>query len=192
MPAVVLAVLVSVLAAAPARADNAAHPVVDFETSAGRIVIELLVDAAPITTANFLDYVNAGFYDGTVFHRVIPGFVVQGGGYGPDLGRKATRAPIRNEADNGLENTRGTLSMARTQDPNSATSQFFINLSDNAYLDHHAPTLQGWGYAVFARVKDGMDVVDRIAAVETGVVDGMPDVPLTPVVVLHATVRPGS
>jgi peptidyl-prolyl cis-trans isomerase A (cyclophilin A) len=154
-----------------------------FETSAGRFEIELDQAHAPRTVDNFLAYVDAGFFDGTLFHRVIPDFVIQGGGYDAEMRRKPTEAPIPNEADNGLKNLRGTLSMARTSDPHSATSQFFVNLKDNAFLD---PGANGPGYAVFGRVTDGMDVVDRIAAVATGPVMGMSDVPLEPVAVERA------
>ncbi len=154
-----------------------------FETSLGDIRIELMPEEAPITTENFRRYVEEGFYDDTIFHRVIPGFVIQGGGHLEDMSRKPTRDPIRNEADNGVKNLRGTLSMARTQDRDSATSQFFINLKDNAFLDHGS---RDFGYAVFARVADGMDVVDQIAAVETGNKGGHQDVPLEPVKIISA------
>ncbi len=146
-----------------------------FTTSLGEFDIELLPDAAPITCENFLSYVNADFYAGTVFHRVIPGFVIQGGGLTADMNRKTTAEPIRNEADNGLKNLRGTLSMARTAQRDSATSQFFVNLKDNVPLDHSA---RDFGYAVFARVTRGMEVVDAIAAVQTGRVGMHDDVPL--------------
>jgi peptidyl-prolyl cis-trans isomerase A (cyclophilin A)/peptidyl-prolyl cis-trans isomerase B (cyclophilin B) len=141
---------------------------VRLETSQGPIVVELFDEQAPITTANFLEYTEAGFFDGTIFHRVIPGFVIQGGGFTAQFERKATRAPIPNEADNGLKNSRGTLSMARTADPDSATSQFFINLADNPSLDRRDDTPQGAGYAVFGRVIEGMETVDRIADIPTG------------------------
>ena len=154
-----------------------------FETSLGSFTVELFAQDAPVTTKNFLDYVDAGHFDGTVFHRVIPGFVIQGGGLGADMRQRPTRAPIRNEADNGLKNRRGTLSMARTNDPHSATSQFFVNLVDNAFLD---PGRGGAGYAVFGCVTEGMDVIDRIAAVKTGSKAGHQDVPLTPIEVTSA------
>ena len=154
-----------------------------FETSLGSFTVELFEQDAPVTTQNFLDYVDAGHFDGTVFHRVIPGFVIQGGGLGADMRQRPTRAPIRNEADNGLKNRRGTLSMARTNDPHSATSQFFVNLVDNAFLD---PGRGGAGYAVFGCVTEGMDVIDRIAAVKTGSKAGHQDVPLTPIEVTSA------
>ena len=150
-----------------------------FETSKGPFTIELFEKEAPVTVANFLKYVDAGFFDRTIFHRVIPGFVIQGGGFTEDLTQKSTQPPIKNEADNGLKNTRGTLSMARTNDINSATSQFFVNLKDNDFLDH---SRGNFGYAVFARVTEGMDVIDKIAAVETGRRRGFDDVPVDAVI----------
>jgi peptidyl-prolyl cis-trans isomerase A (cyclophilin A) len=155
-----------------------------FETSLGNFTIELYEKDAPITTQNFLAYVDAGHFADTVFHRVIPGFVIQGGGMTADMRQKSTRAPIRNEADNGIKNRRGTLSMARTNDPHSATSQFFVNLVDNAFLD---PGRGGAGYAVFGCVVEGMDVVDRIAQAKTGNKGGHQDVPIEPIVVKSAT-----
>ncbi len=160
-------------------AEGGDRPVVTFSTSMGDIMIELLSEEAPVTTKNFLEYVDAGFFDGTIFHRVIPGFVIQGGGFTADMNQKPTRAPIKNEADNGVKNSRGTLSMARTSDVNSATSQFFINLKDNAFLDHGT---RDFGYAVFGRVVEGMDVVDKIAGVQTGNRGPHSDVPMEPVV----------
>jgi peptidyl-prolyl cis-trans isomerase A (cyclophilin A) len=157
--------------------------VVVFETSKGPFTIELLSDDAPKTVENFLQYVDDGFFDGTVFHRVIPGFVIQGGGFTAEMTQKDTREPIANEADNGQKNLRGTLSMARTSDINSATSQFFVNLADNAFLDHGT---RDFGYAVFGRVVDGMEVIDAIAAVPTGSSGGHQDVPVEPVVVHSA------
>jgi cyclophilin family peptidyl-prolyl cis-trans isomerase len=154
-----------------------------FETTLGSFTVELFENEAPISAKNFLDYAEAGHFDGTVFHRVIPGFVIQGGGMTADMRQRETRAPIRNEADNGLKNRRGTLSMARTNDPHSATSQFFVNLVDNAFLD---PGRGGAGYAVFGCVTEGMDVVDKIAAVKTGSKGGHQDVPVTPVEVKSA------
>lgn len=154
-----------------------------LRTNFGPISIELFHDRAPITVENFLSYVDEGFLDGTIFHRVIPGFVIQGGGFTKEMERKETRPPIRNEADNGLKNERGTLSMARTQDINSATSQFFINLQDNGILDHGS---RDFGYAVFGKVIEGMDVVDRIAAVPTGSHRQHRDVPVDPVVIESA------
>lgn len=156
-------------------------------TSLGDISIELFEEEAPGTVANFLQYLDDGFYDGTIFHRVIPGFMVQGGGLTADLRKKPTREPIRNEADNGLKNARGTLAMARTADVHSATAQFFINLADNAFLDHGA---RDFGYAVFGKVVEGMDVVDQVAAVPTGTVKGYQDTPLEPVVIESAMRRP--
>ncbi len=139
-----------------------------FETNHGPITLELYPDQAPKTVANFTDYVRAGQYDGTVFHRVIPGFMAQGGGFTAELSQKPINAPITNEADNGLKNDRGTIAMARTGEPHSATAQFFINVADNAFLNFTAPTRQGWGYAVFGKVTAGMDVVDAIVALPTG------------------------
>ncbi len=166
----------------------AANPKVNVQTNKGLIVIELYPDQAPQSGANFLAYVDAGFYDGTIFHRVIPDFMIQGGGFTADLEKKETRAPIPNEADNGLKNERGTLAMARTNDPHSATAQFFINHKDNAFLDHSGKTPRGWGYAVFGRVTDGMSVVDAIAATPTGGKGMFPkDVPLETIVIEKAT-----
>ncbi|MBN2432291.1 MAG: peptidyl-prolyl cis-trans isomerase [Acidobacteria bacterium] len=153
------------LAADPPPTDSAGHPKVRLTTSLGDIVLELYPDKAPITVENFLIYVEGGFYDGTIFHRVIPNFMVQGGGMTPDMKRKEGRAAIKNEADNGLKNDRGTVAMARTSAKDSATSQFFINLKSNDFLNHG---VRDFGYAVFGRVVQGMDVVDKIAAVPTG------------------------
>jgi len=155
-----------------------------METTMGTIKIELFDDKAPVTCANFRQYVAEGFFNGLVFHRVIPGFVIQGGGFEPGLKKRITRAPIVNEADNGLKNSRGTLSMARTQDIYSATSQFFINVADNKSLDHRGKTQAGFGYAVFGRVVEGMDVVDKIVATPTGTVGMYQDVPKTDMVML--------
>jgi cyclophilin family peptidyl-prolyl cis-trans isomerase len=164
------------------------NPKVILETSMGKIVLELNSQKAPVSVENFLAYVKAGFYDGTLFHRVIKGFMIQGGGYDKDLREKTTRAAIVNEAGNGLKNTRGTIAYARTNVVNSATSQFFINHADNAFLDHQNETDRGFGYAVFGKVVKGMDVVDKIASVGTGTAEnGMGDVPVTPVVILKAT-----
>jgi cyclophilin family peptidyl-prolyl cis-trans isomerase len=154
-----------------------------FETSHGGFTIELFPKEAPVTVENFLKYVDDGFFDGTIFHRIVPGFVIQGGGLTADFANKKTRAPISNEANNGLKNTRGALSMARTNDINSATSQFFVNLKDNGFLDHGPGD---YGYAVFARVTDGMDAVDKIAAVTTGRRKGYTDAPLEDVVIVSA------
>jgi peptidyl-prolyl cis-trans isomerase A (cyclophilin A) len=150
-----------------------------FETTLGNFTIELLEKEAPISVANFLKYTGDEFFDGTIFHRIVPGFVIQGGGFTEDMTQKKTLAPIKNEADNGLKNSRGSLSMARTSDVHSATSQFFVNLKDNDFLDHQRGN---FGYAVFARVTAGMDVIDKIAAVKTGKRRGHDDVPLEAVV----------
>lgn len=156
-----------------------------FETSHGAFTVELFPKEAPISVENFLRYVDDGHFDGTIFHRIVPGFVIQGGGLDAQFRNKRTRAPIRNEAKNGLKNQRGTLSMARTSEVDSATSQFFVNLSDNDFLDHSA---RDFGYAVFGRVTEGMDVVDKIAAVKTGRRQGYQDAPLEDVVVVSARV----
>lgn len=161
-------------------ADN---PRVLLTTSLGEIELELEAEKAPVSVENFLGYVDSGFYDGTVFHRVIPGFMIQGGGFGEGLNQKPTKAPIKNEADNGLHNVRGTVAMARTQNVNSATSQFFINHRDNDFLDHGS---RDFGYAVFAKVVRGMEVVDQIAQVPTGNRAMMQNVPLTPVKIITA------
>ena len=150
-----------------------------FETTLGDLTIELFEKEAPLSVANFLKYVDDGFFDGTIFHRIVPGFVIQGGGFTEDLTQKRTHPPVKNEADNGVKNARGSLSMARTNDINSATSQFFVNLKDNDFLDH---SRANFGYAVFAKVTDGMDVVDKIAKVETGRRRGFDDVPVEAVV----------
>lgn len=154
-----------------------------FETTKGSFTLEMFPEKAPITVENFLTYVDDGFFDGTIFHRVIPGFMIQGGGFTEGMEQKSTRDTIKNEADNGLKNERGWLSMARTQDINSATSQFFVSVADNAFLDHGG---RDFGYAVFAKVVDGMDVVDEIAKVPTGNKGGHQDVPVEPVIVLSA------
>ena len=158
-----------------------------LKTSRGDITVELDETAAPESTRNFLDYVNKGHYDGTVFHRVIKGFMVQGGGFEAGMKQKPTAAPISNEADNGLKNQHYTLAMARTNAPHSATAQFFINTADNRFLDHTAPTAQGWGYAVFGKVVAGNDVVDAIESVKTANRGGHADVPVDDVVLQQAT-----
>lgn len=163
-------------------------PVVRMSTSAGDIDIEVFASSAPQTAENFLTYVRDGFYDGLIFHRVIPDFVIQGGGFEPGMKQRPTRSPIQNEADNGLKNETGALSMARTQDPHSASSQFFINLKHNDFLDHTAKTQQGWGYAVFARVIAGMEVVTQIAGRETDTVGQFQDVPVEDIVITRAVV----
>ena len=157
--------------------------VVTFETTMGPIVIELFEEDAPITTKNFLDYANSGFYNGTLFHRVIPGFVIQGGGLEPGMQDKSGNPPIENEANNGQKNLKWSLSMARTNDPDSATSQFFINLENNSNLDHTSETPQGWGYAVFGTVIDGFETVEAIASVSTGSAGHHQDVPLEDITV---------
>ncbi|MFZ7127300.1 MAG: peptidylprolyl isomerase [Desulfobacterales bacterium] len=158
-------------------------PRVKLSTSEGDIVLALYPDRAPLTVDNFLRYVETGFYGGTVFHRVIRDFMIQGGGLTADLQRKATQEPVRNEADNGLKNLRGTVAMARTQEPHSATSQFFINTKDNGFLDYRESSPSGWGYCVFGKVVEGMDVVDRIEGAKTTTKGGFRDVPTQPVVI---------
>lgn len=159
----------------------AANPVVEMRTNQGSIELELFEDKAPKSVANFLEYVRSGHYDGTVFHRVISGFMIQGGGFDSSLKQKPTRPPIENEAKNGLRNEAGTIAMARTSNPHSATAQFFINLAPNAFLDH--PGQDGWGYAVFGKVTKGMDVVEKIGRTPTGIAGGMRDVPQQPVTI---------
>ena len=160
-----------------------------LQTNFGDISVELFHDKAPKTAANFEQYVRDGFYDGTLFHRVIPGFMVQGGGFDSDFNQKSTRDPIENEADNGLKNTTGTLAMARTQDPHSATAQFFINVADNDFLNHSGKNVQGWGYCVFGEVVEGMDVVEKIKAVPTTRRGMHADVPADDVVIQKAYVK---
>nr|WP_294947320.1 peptidylprolyl isomerase [Sulfurivirga sp.] len=169
-----------------ANAAENKRPQVMLETNYGNIVIELYPDKAPKTVKNFLRYVNEGFYDGTLFHRVISDFMIQGGGYTADMKRKVTHDPIPNEADNGLHNRIGYVAMARTSDPHSATSQFFINVNNNSFLDFREKTPRGWGYAVFGRVIKGFRVVNRIRQVPTGWKNGMKDVPLEPVIIKRA------
>ena len=163
-------------------------PYVELETTMGNIVIELNQEKAPNTVANFLEYVKSGHYDGTIFHRVIDGFMVQGGGMDANMTEKSTNAPIQNEADNGLKNEVGTIAMARTSDPHSATAQFFINVKDNSFLNFSGKNPQGWGYAVFGKVTEGMDIVNKIKGVPTGKYGFHADVPTTPVVITHAKV----
>jgi peptidyl-prolyl cis-trans isomerase B (cyclophilin B) len=160
-----------------------------LETSFGDIAITLNHEQAPKTAANFEQYVRDGHYDGTLFHRVIPGFMIQGGGFDQDFNQKPTRDPIENEADNGLKNQVGTLAMARTQDPHSATAQFFINVADNDFLNHSGKSLQGWGYCVFGEVVEGMDVVERITAVDTTRRGMHADVPAEDVIIVRAYVK---
>jgi cyclophilin family peptidyl-prolyl cis-trans isomerase len=171
-----------------AEEDKAMDNVVLMKTNKGDIKIKLNADKAPVSVQNFLTYVNEGFYDGTIFHRVITNFMIQGGGFNLDFTQKKTHDPIKNEADNGLKNTRGTIAMARTSDPDSATAQFFINLVDNSFLDFKSATPSGYGYAVFGEVIDGMDVVDAIAASRTATKDGYNDVPVEPIQITSVTV----
>ncbi|WP_456444994.1 peptidylprolyl isomerase [Thiolapillus sp.] len=159
---------------------------ITLKTNLGDIVIELDEEKAPVSSANFKQYVEDGFYDGLIFHRVIPGFMIQGGGFMPDMMQKATREPIENEAKNGLSNTKYSIAMARTMDPHSASAQFFINTKDNSFLDY--PGQDGWGYAVFGKVVDGTDVVDKIEKVATGNKAGHSDVPVEPVIIEKAEV----
>jgi cyclophilin family peptidyl-prolyl cis-trans isomerase len=166
---------------------NTKNPVVKMTTSEGDILIELFEKEAPITVENFLSYVDDKFYDGTIFHRVIDGFMLQGGGFEPDMEQKETSAPIKNEANNGLKNDRGYLSMARTMVVDSATSQFFLNVVDNDFLNYKGDNPQTYGYAVFAQVLEGMDVVDSIKGVKTGSVGGHQDVPVEPVVIVSVS-----
>ncbi|MEM7051660.1 MAG: peptidylprolyl isomerase [Acidobacteriota bacterium] len=188
----VIPLLIFGLAAIAAVAEEVAdapattNPQVVLETSLGNIVLELDAERAPKSTANFLGYVDSGHYDGTIFHRVIRSFMVQGGGFTPDLKQKKTGEPVPNEADNGLDNVRGSIAMARTMDPNSATAQFFINTVDNAALDHRSKDVRGWGYAVFGRVVEGMEVVDAIEGVKTGTRARYRDVPVEDVVIKAA------
>ena len=157
-------------------------------TTVGPMTLELDADNAPKTVENFLSYVSSGFYDGTIFHRVINNFMVQGGGFTADMEQKATQAPIENEANNGLKNARGTIAMARTQDPHSATAQFFINVQDNDFLNHTGENMQGWGYAVFGKVTEGEGVLDKIRCVQTGSQAGHQDVPVEPIIIESVTI----
>ena len=161
---------------------------VRLQTTLGEILVETDEEKAPETSANFISYVKDGFYDDTIFHRVIDGFMIQGGGFGPGMSTKSTKPPIKNEADNGLSNTTGTVAMARTSNPQSATSQFFINVNDNLFLDFKAQTKEGWGYCVFGKVVEGMDVVNQIKAVATTQQGGHHDVPVEEVVIQRAEV----
>jgi len=183
-----MALALIITAGLSARAEKRSNPLVKLETSMGEITVELYADKAPATVANFLQYVKDGFYNGTIFHRVIPTFMIQGGGFDAQMNQKPTRAPIQNEADNGLKNEAYTFAMARTMDPNSATAQFFINVADNQFLNHTAKTPQGWGYAVFGKVVKGQDVVDKIKAVPTGNKGMHQNVPVEPVTIIKATV----
>ena len=177
----------TVCSAEPPQKNSAADKtVVVLTTSLGDITLELYPDKAPVSVKNFLAYVDAHFYDGTIFHRVIPSFMIQGGGFTQDMQQKQTSAPIKNEADNGLKNSRGSIAMARTSEINSATSQFFINLADNSFLDH---MVRDYGYAVFGRVTGGMDIVDKVAGVATGTVKMHQNVPREPVIIKSAIRR---
>ena len=159
-----------------------------MQTTVGSLTLELDSESAPKTVENFLTYIEDGFYDGTIFHRVIDNFMIQGGGFTAEMEQKETRAPIENEANNGLKNDRGAIAMARTQDPHSATAQFFINVQDNDFLNHTGENMQGWGYAVFGRVTEGEEVLDKIRAVDTGGAAGLQDVPLEPIIIESLTV----
>ena len=180
--------LILIPAAGLAKSKERSKPLVKLETSMGDIVLELNPEKAPVTTANFLQYVKDGFYNGTIFHRVINGFMIQGGGFDANMKQKATRAPIKNEADNGLKNEAYTIAMARTMEPNSASAQFFINVADNKMLNHRDKSPQGWGYAVFGKVIKGQEVVDKIKAVATGNRGMYQNVPLKPVTIIKAEV----
>jgi cyclophilin family peptidyl-prolyl cis-trans isomerase len=182
-PLTLLLLLILLPASGSAQAQN---PRVVLETSQGLVEIELFKDKAPVSADNFLEYVDNGFYNGKIFHRVIPGFMIQGGGFDANMSQAQTRPPIKNEAGNGLKNRRGTLAMARTNVVDSATAQFFINLADNAFLDHNAPTPKGYGYAVFGQVVKGMEVVDAIAGLPTTTVGAHADVPVSPVIIISA------
>ncbi len=187
MRAMVLCLLGVVGLTQIARGENAGEaPRVVLETNHGNIILELYPDKAPQSVGNFLAYVDEGYYSGTIFHRVIDGFMIQGGGFADDMTQKSAKNGVPNEADNGLKNSRGTVAMARTTDPHSATSQFFINLVDNAPLDHTDKTPRGWGYTVFGKVVEGMDVVDAIAKAPTGTVGPFRDVPSETVVIVSA------
>ncbi|WP_310447134.1 peptidylprolyl isomerase [Thiobacillus sp.] len=176
---------------APA-AGQPANPRVLIETTKGNITVEVFPGNAPKSAANFLGYVNSGYYNGLAFHRVIPGFMIQTGGMTPDMAEKSKGAPIQNEADNGLKNLRGTLAMARTGEPHSASSQFFINVADNAFLNHRGKSFEGWGYAVFGQVVDGMNVVDAIVEVPRGNRGPHGDVPVEPIVMTRVSVLPAA
>ncbi|RDV24302.1 peptidylprolyl isomerase [Alteromonas aestuariivivens] len=162
---------------------------VTFKTNLGDITLTLFTDKAPKTVENFLSYVKDGFYDNTIFHRVIDGFMIQGGGFTEDMEQKSTKAPIENEANNGLSNTKGTIAMARTNDPHSATAQFFINVRDNDFLNFSSESMNGWGYCVFGEVTEGLDVVEKIKAVKTGSHGFHQDVPAEPVVIKEAVIN---
>ena len=181
---VVISALVTFVTAGVGMA-AAGNPKVEMETSKGKIVIELFPAKAPVTVKNFLNYVDTKFYDGTIFHRVIQNFMIQGGGFSANMQKKATLPPVKNEADNGLKNNRGAIAMARTRDPHSATAQFFINTVDNTFLNYKSKTISGWGYAVFGKVIQGMQVVDAISKVETGTKGPFRNVPKTTVEIIQ-------
>jgi len=181
-----VALVMVVLSASVVQAAGKHNPVVLMETSLGKVKLELFEKDAPVSVRNFLEYAKSGFYNGTIFHRVIPGFMIQGGGFSTEFKQKATRPPIKNEAANGLKNLRGTLAMARTSDPDSATAQFFINVVNNGMLNR--PNPDGHGYAVFGKVIEGMDVVDKISTVKTGFYQGAQDVPVNQVRIISVKV----
>ena len=188
MKKILSAIGASLLFSCAAISALAANPQVEMKTNQGTIVLELDAAKAPVTVANFVQYVKEGFYNGTIFHRVIDGFMIQGGGFEPGMKEKSTHSPIQNEAKNGLKNATGTIAMARTNNPNSATAQFFINLVDNRMLDY--PNPDGAGYAVFGKVTQGMEVVQKIAKVRTGNVNYFQNVPQTPIVIESVTLLP--
>jgi len=186
---IISTLIVTLFCVAQAVWAGSSSPRVLLETSKGVIILELDSKAAPKSVENFLGYVRDGFYDGTIFHRVIKGFMIQGGGFTEDMQQKSTHTPIANEGDNGLQNKRGTVAMARTMDPHSATAQFFINTVDNSFLDHKGKTSNGWGYCVFGKVVEGMNVVDAIESVPTTSKAGQHDVPAAPVIIERAIVE---
>lgn len=185
----ILAVILALCSPLTAFGGLSDNPQVIMETSKGTIVLEVFPDDAPETVKNFLKYVRWGHYDGTIFHRVIPDFMIQGGGFSPDMKRQNTEMPVRNEADNGLRNKRGTIAMARTPDPHSATDQFFINTKNNSFLNHTNTTPKGWGYTVFGKVVKGMDVVNAISGVKTAKKGMMSNVPVEPVKIIKMTIK---
>ncbi len=192
-----IALILAALITSPTMAGNkqidpakgAKHMIVEIKTNMGAFTLELDAEKAPETVANFIQYANDGFYNGTIFHRVIPGFMIQGGGFEPGMNQKETRSNIKNEADNGLKNDKYTIAMARTPDPHSASSQFFINGKNNSFLNFTSPTSQGWGYTVFGKVIAGEDVVDAIEQVGTGSNGGHQDVPINDVIIESVTVK---
>lgn len=189
MKRIIVVILIFLFLSANSIWAESPNPLVRMETNHGVITLELHPQAAPQTVKNFIQYVQDGFYNGTIFHRVIKGFMIQGGGLTANMQKKKTLAPIPNEADSGLKNRRGTIAMARTMNPHSATSQFFINTVDNPFLDHKGKNPKGWGYCVFGKVVDGMDVVDAIERVSTTVKTGRRDVPITPVIIKRAALE---